>query len=255
MNLIKYTLFISVLMWLGSSLALAQDNLSSVAKHKLDLLFKKEQIIPNIKDVFGMDGDTITLPAHTEFSQYSGVFVQSERQGYFIALGDNNDFVAVLAVFPEGSDKPLTVLNVKQDRLTWINDKTVQLGKNQAFVLDNHHFNSSQGYLISSLFLIEQGKLQLIDAIFTLSARGLCESFTETLSWKTTKHSNLSHPPFTAIVTLDTQSEDSSDESCVKKSFPQRVFTKNYVWNKRKHVYEGSDKQFKQLQHFNEQNL
>jgi hypothetical protein len=122
--------------------------------------------------------------------------------------------------------------------------------------INNSHHNSSQGYLISTLFQLYQGKLQSIDSIFTLSNHGLCDSFSETLTWKTAKPSGARHPAFSAQVLLKYKSARSDDEDCRhKKMLKNRVFSKTYHWNPRAHRYEGDDRQFAHLQHFNEQNL
>ncbi len=252
----------------------AQADLSAIAKDKVKTVFKNVQTDANTgfliteteQDIPDMDSDELTtLPAKTQITEFYGKQIQSDGQKYLVTLWnaqDSNDDspgggAAILAVFSDKDDEPLDLINVKTDISASLSERpSLVLGKNEIFVLNNGHFNAGENYLDSSLFRIHQGKLQKIDSIFTFSTLGLCESVSETLTWKAAKAPPSAYPPFTATVTLEKKSQHSKDKSCArKKASSRRVFSKTYHWNAKKLRYEGSNKEFDELQRINEQNL
>jgi hypothetical protein len=252
----------------------AQADLSAVGKDKVKTVFKNVQTDANTgfliteteQDIPDMDSDELTtIPAKTQITEFYGKQIQSDGQKYLVTLWnaqDSNDDspgggAAILAVFSDKGDKPLDFINVKTDISASLSERApLVVGKNEIFMLNNGHFNAGENYLDSSLFHIHQGKLQKIDSIFTYSTLGLCESIAETLNWKATKAPSSAYPPFTVTVTLERKSQHSKDASCArKKASSRRIFSKTYHWDAKKLRYEGNNKEFSQLQKFNEQNL
>ena len=255
--------------------AQAENKLDELSKLKVKGVFKgaridsksgevvitSEQSIPNLDD----DGET-SLPAETHFTEFYAKRIRSGQQQYLVALWNaetaGTDAIgggaAILAIFHGGSDKPLEVVSVKKDRFTFFAPETLSvLGKNDAFIIYNSHSNSSQGYLISDLFHIYNGKLQQIDSIFTLTARGLCGSFSEDpVTWKKLKQNISNYHSFKLNVILTGKSENKDDESCVnKKPVKKQIFSKVYHWNQAKQRYDIKSKNFQVLDKFNEQNF
>lgn len=271
----KKTLVMALLLMMSfSSLLQAAENLSVISKNRLKAVFKGAVVEPKSGDILtvseqaipNIDSKEVTeLPAQSRFTEFDARLVRSDGKQYLVTLWNAETDAtevpgggaAILAVFPVHSDKALDVVSVKADRFTFFGEQMPpRLGNHETFIIGNSHHNSSQGYLISSLFHIHRGKLQQIDAVFTLSAHGLCESFSEVLSWKSLKHRGSVYPPFIATVNLVAKSENSDDESCAKqKPVHSRVFTKTYRWNKRQQRYEGDNKEFDMLEKFNEKNL
>lgn len=212
------------------------------------------------------DNDFTVLPPQTRLQRGEEKKIHRAGQHYILSLwhaeaetldvdvpGGGAD---ILAVFVPTQSLPVDKLNVKLDRTTGLAQTTLQLGQNEAFVVNNSHHNAGQAYLISTLFQLYQGKLQAIDSIFTLSAQGMCDSFRETLTWYAHKHAPARFPSFTAQVQLLWQSEHGDSEDCrAGKVLKNRVFSKTYHWNRSKHRYEGQDQQFQDLQRFNAQNV
>ncbi len=253
----------------------AQTDFAAQSKNKVTAVFKKARldsqrgdfITATAQDIPDLDSETLTtLPAQTRLNQFAGQQIRSAGKTYFVTLwnAESPDLesnvpgggAAILAVFSPSQPEPLDILNVKADRSASLAETPIHLGKTDAFVIRNSHHNAGQAYLITAFFQVYRGKLQQIDSIFTLSNYGLCDSFTETLTWKTAKHAHAMYPAFTAQVTLLRQRENSDDESCrQKKVLKNRVFSKTYHWNPRQQRYEGSNKEFNHLQRFNAQNV
>ena len=221
------------------------DQLAEHSKHQVKAVFKGAQLDSKSGDVViaaeqsiaNLDGDgETTLPAKTHFTEFAAKLIRSEQQQYLVTLwnAENVDTevpggAAILAIFPAGSDKALEVVSVKKDRFTFFAPKTLPiLGKNEAFIIYNSHSNSSQGYLISDLFQLYHGRLQLIDSIFTLAAQGLCDSFSEDqMRWKKLKHCISGYHSFKLEVILTGRTENSDDDSCVdKQPVKRRIFSK-----------------------------
>lgn len=252
----------------------AQADLSAIAKDKVKTVFKGVQTDANTgflitaseQNIPAMDSDELmTLPAKTQITEFYGKQIQSDGQKYLVTLwnaqSENENSpgggAAILAVFSDKGDEPLDLIDVKTDISASLSERPpLVLGKNEIFMLNNGHSNAGENYLDSSLFRIHQGKLQKIDSIFTYYRLDPCESFSEALAWKAAKTSKSAYPSFTATVTLDKKSEHNKDADCPrKKASLHRVFSKTYHWNASKLRYEGNNKEFDELQKFNEQNM
>lgn len=272
---IRYCFLTIISFLLTVAIAKADSDFSTRSKNKVTAVFKNarfdlkmgDAITATALDIPNLDSDTLTtVPAQTHVNQFEGLPIISAGKPYFVTLWNAEspdlqsdvpgDGAAILAVFAPSQEKPLDILNVKADRSANLANTPIHLGQDDVFLIQNSHHNAGQSYLITTFFQVYRGKLQAIDSIFTLSNYGLCDSFTETLTWKTAKSARAIHPPFTAQVTLLRKRENSDDESCrQKKILKNHLFSKTYLWNPRKQRYEGNDKSFNRLQHFNDQNV
>lgn len=143
------------------------------------------------------------LPEGTQLSLTTTIKVRSQGKVYEVELWDGarpesseeggfGDTVAVLAVFPQGAKEPTDVAEVKQDRETYLNEKLISLGGDDAFEVYNAHLNAGEDYNITSLFHLRNGRLRRIAEIGTYSASsGKCrDSFRENLHWETQPQAN-----------------------------------------------------------------
>jgi hypothetical protein len=134
----------------------------------------------------------------------------------------------------------------------------LSLGSDDAFLVVNHHFNSNQSYVDTSLFRVQDGRLRAIDSVLTLSVSGLCEkSFQETLAWRTEKDGDSLYPRIVATVTLTHgPGENESPECLERKIKPRReTFTETYRWDKAKRGFISDGRGFKGLDRFNRDNF
>ncbi|MDS4058414.1 MAG: hypothetical protein RKP73_07565 [Candidatus Contendobacter sp.] len=206
-----------------------------------------------------------TLPKGTTLGSPESLDVRSEGKQFKLLLwegtrpdgGEDGGFgesVAVLAVFPEGSIEPIDVAEIKQDRDTALG-KRINLGDDDAFTVLNAHHNSNQGYAITDLFHLREGRLRHIANLFTLSSNCCCgESFKEELHWRV-EPDGTNLPRIVATIEL-TQAPKEFTEGCDRKPKPQVESFKNvYRWDamKQRYLHEGGNSS--RLDKWNQQRL
>ncbi|MFO1424581.1 MAG: hypothetical protein U1F70_13220 [Candidatus Competibacteraceae bacterium] len=217
---------------------------------------KEENLTLTQDKVLRMPGTSktrATLPKGTTLSSPESLNVGSEGKQFKLLLwegtrpdgGENGGFgesVAVLAVFPEGGIEPTDVAEVKQDRETFLSER-VNLGGEDAFTVLNTHHNSNQGYVITDLFHLREGRLRHIANLFTLSSNCCCgESFKEELRWRA-EPDGANPPRIVATVEL-TQAPKEFTEGCDPKPKPRvESFKKVYRWDavKQRYLHESGD--------------
>jgi hypothetical protein len=136
------------------------------------------------------------LPAGTRLSRNASARVRAQGKVYEVELwrgarpaasedGGFGENVAVLAVFPEGERAPTDVAEVQTDRETYLHEKVVPLGQDDAFELVNAHLNAGEDFNEISLFHLRDGRLRRIAQINIGSQRGATcrESFQQRLHW------------------------------------------------------------------------
>jgi hypothetical protein len=160
----------------------------------------------------------------------------------------------VLAVFPEGDSEPQDVADVKSDQLTSLVDQPpLPLGQDDGFFVKNHHFNSNQGYLDTSLFHIRQGRLRHIGNVFTFTLRGMCaRSFEQTLHWRTEPAGASPYPAVVATVTLTPGPGEYEAQGCPKRP-PARpkTYSQTWKWNQAAERYQKAGDGLRELERFN----
>lgn len=207
------------------------------------------------------------LPAGTVLSAPGfPLSVRSQGKKYMVLLwegvrpedsedGGFGSEVAVLAVFPEGSIEPTDVAEVKQDRFTSLG-QLVSLGDEDAFVVSSTHSNSGQGYALTDLFHLRDGRLRRIaGSIFTLSNNAGCsKSFEETLRWRTEPDG--SNPPrIVATVDLIHSPGDFTKDCRPRPKAITETFENNYRWDAAKAMYRDAGGSLDRLYKWNERNL
>lgn len=114
-----------------------------------------------------------------EVQMWEGLRPEAQEDGGF------GEAVTVLAVFPEGAAAPTDVAEVKADRETYLDDKPMPLGADEAFALTNAHLNAGEDFHIVTLFHLREGRLRRIATENEFSAGGCVEPFVDRLRWHT----------------------------------------------------------------------
>ncbi|OQX17127.1 MAG: hypothetical protein BWK76_10570 [Desulfobulbaceae bacterium A2] len=199
----------------------------------------------------GTSKNRAELPAGTTLSGIWFSFtVRSQGKNYTVVLwngerpestdqGGWGEGVAVLAVFPEGSIEPTDVAEVKQDHSTSPGERLVRLGDEDAFEILNGHTNAGQGYRLTDLFHLHNGRLRRIaSGIFTLTANAGCSqgSFDETLRWFT-DGDGANPPRIVATVELVHAPRDFVDDCQPALRTWSETFQATYRWDTAKGRY------------------
>ncbi|MGB0127908.1 MAG: hypothetical protein WBP72_09735, partial [Rhodocyclaceae bacterium] len=136
------------------------------------------------------------LPAGTRLTRTASLRVRAQGKTHEVELwggiradssgnGGFGESVAVLAVFPEGESAPSDVAEVQTDRETYLRDKLVSLGGDDAFEIVNAHLNAGEDHNQISLFHLRQGRLRRIGEINIGAQRGSnCQdAFRQRIHW------------------------------------------------------------------------
>ena len=138
----------------------------------------------------------------------------------------------VLALF----ETDLTFLDAVQvglDRSTSFREPAVlRIGPDdEAVVIESSHFNSSQSYASSELLFVRDGKLRLIDTVFTFGDRGCSFAQQQTPSFTADEAGEGNFWPIAAAVTeTRTVSGECDDPGPVDPPF-SRVVSVTYRWS------------------------
>lgn len=199
----------------------------------------------------GTSRERADLPAGTRLTLASSIAVRAQGKTYDVQLWDGTrpdgsgegsfgERVAVLAVFPAGAAEPTDVAEVKTDRETYLNDKLVALGSEDAFAIFNAHLNAGEDFNIISLFHIRDGRLRRIDEIFTEAVRAAncAESFREVLHWHVTPQTD-ALPRIVADVETIRAPRDVTQEDCPKRKVEERRThaRTSYRWDAKQNRY------------------
>ena len=229
---------------------------------------KEGNLVLTQEKVLRMPGTRKTravLPKGTTLTSPQSLDVRSEGQRFKLLLwegtrpdGDQDggfgESVAILAVFPQNNIEPADVAEVKQDRNTALGEP-INLGQEDAFTLLNTHHNSNQGYVITDLFLLREGRFRRIANLFTLSSNCCCgESFEEKPRWRVEPDS--ANPPrITAVVEM-TRAPEAFTADCDPKPKPRSVsFEDVYRWNAVEKRYLRERGNIDRLDRWNQQHL
>jgi len=205
------------------------------------------------------EGTTLSSPwypltVRSQGKTYTVLHWEGERQEH----SDNGgwaDGLAVVAVFAKDSIEPTDVAEVKQDRDTSLAG-LVNLGDEDAFMVSSTHSNSAQGYALTDLFHLRDGRLRRIAAgIFTLSDNfGCAKSFDESLSWRT-EPDGANPPQIIATVTLTHAPKEFTD-GCKGRPQPRvEVFENRYRWDPARNQYRDAGGNLDRLYKWNERNV
>lgn len=206
------------------------------------------------------------LPEGTRLTGFEILRVRGDGKRYLVLAitveTDETDVIGggafVLADFPEGSAEPQDVAEVKGDRFCGLARDGIVLGPDDGFFVENYHSNSNQGYLITDLFHIHEGRLRRVDSLFTLSLNGMCrDSFEEVQSWKTEDDPPSPYPKVVVTVTLQMgpRVQERSDCPKTKKPAKPQVFTDTCRWDKAKGRYVSGEGNIDKLDDFNKNHV
>jgi hypothetical protein len=144
----------------------------------------------------GTSKERSVLPEGTRISLTKTIKVRAQSKTYEVQMwegmrpesldnGGFGDAVAVLAVLPEGAAAPTDVAEVKADRETYLDDKPLPLGSDDAFAVSNAHLNAGEDFHVVTLFHLRDGRLRRIATENEFSAGGCAEPFVDRLRWRT----------------------------------------------------------------------
>lgn len=224
-----------------------------------DLVLSEEKVLRQLGTK-----ERSTAPAGAKLTSYESRTVRADGRRYLLLLvevetpqEEGEPFgLTVLAVFPEGGDELLDVANMKTDRFCNLDqDKLFPLGPDDALLIRNHHSNSNQSYLTSTLLFVREGRLRRIAEVFTLSVVSDCaHSFSETLEWSATPDPEApkGYPKVVAKAVLKHEPWPGAGLDCPKKSSkPATVFTETYRWSEAKKIFQASGNGMAGLDRFN----
>lgn len=221
---------------------------------------KKELVLRRIGET-----ERTVIPAGSPLSSVEAVDVRGDGARWVVLLigleRDDGDIpgggAAVLAAFPAGKTEPQDVADVKEDIFCSFSEPaTIALGPDDAFLVGSSHHNSSQGYLITTLYQVQDARLRRVDSIFTLRLRDGCGGgFEQELSWTTAKEKG-EHPALVATVTVS-PIVDGQGEGCdeARPAIERRSFTAVYRWDESTRRYGRSGGDIDELDRFNEDGL
>jgi hypothetical protein len=207
------------------------------------------------------------LPKGTTLSKPDApLFVRSQGRRFMLLTWDGHrpepsddggqgEDVTVLAVFPEGSIEPTDVAEVKQDRVAGPGG-LVSLGDEDAFTLQNSHTSASQGYTLTDLFHLRDGRLRrIVTGVYMLTnTYGCDESHDENLSWRTEPDG--ANPPriIATVELIHAPKEFTAD--CAGKPKPRtESFSNSYRWDAAKGQYRDEGGNLDRLYKWNERHL
>jgi hypothetical protein len=136
------------------------------------------------------------LPEGTRLTRATTIKVRAQGKAYDVEMwkgirpdssgeGGFAESVAVLAVLPEGGNEPTDVAEVATDRETYLNEKLVSLGNDDAFEILNAHLSAGEDHNQTSLFHLRGGRLRRIAevGIFSEITNNCAKSFADKLHW------------------------------------------------------------------------
>lgn len=158
-----------------------------------------------------------------------------DRLAMLLDLGSEEaeGFAALALLDPSGKPQLLDAAQVAFDRTTYFRDPAViPLGPGDDLLLTmSTHFNSQQGYVTTAMSLVRDGRLQLVDTVFTFDER-LCG------------FERLQHPAFRVgergdrryadIVVTVSEETKPTGEDCGSAELPaagMRTFEATYRWD------------------------
>ena len=161
-------------------------------------------------------------------------------------LGDSSDSAegyAVLALYDvTGKPKLLDAVNVAVDRSTYFRDpgKLSVDANDDVLTTMSTHFNSSQGYVITPLIMVQDDKFELIDMIYTFDENLCAYSRKQDVAFQTIADGQ----PYAAIKVTVTDATVPNGESCDDPS-PEpesHAISVTYHWDKKtSHYVKDSD--------------
>ena len=230
-----------------------------------DFVLKQEKILR----IPGTTKERSILPAGTKLNNPVSYKVKSGNRDYYLLLCDgirpegysdrvNNEEVAVLGVFPDGSVEPTDIAEVKSDKLTFIGERPfLKIGSDDGFTIINHHANAGQAYYNISLYHIKDGRLRRIAEEFTLTQSSGCDkSFKEELHWIVSEKEIVNgYPKITAEIDLIRSPAEFLD-GCEKRSSTKKdKYIDIYTWDIQKAKYINSGGNIKSLDKWNEKHF
>jgi hypothetical protein len=182
------------------------------------------------------------------------------RLALFFNLGETPDSVesfSVLALYDvSGEPVLLSAVGVGLDRFTSLYDqeKMPVSSRNDVILLASTHFNSSQGYLITSMMLVREDHFELIDSIFTLDDKACTYERAQRIRYE-------SHPGaalFADIKVTVTDTVTLTDLDCGEEEKPEpmsRTAKAIYRWHMSDEKYVPDDDALELLQEENKDRL
>ena len=191
------------------------------------------------------DHEEISLTGHFEPDRLDALTIRDKRGPIVIVqldLAIDNDLsptvyageASILAAF-RLSPRPRLVdaLDIKTDRWTeFVAAKPVlPIGRNQdAVVLVNNHFNSSQDYDIITAFFVDRNRLKPMFDMFLLNSRGCGATIDETFTFSTLPDPGKEYFKVAVKIQVKRQRDD---PNCVpRKRGYSRYYRGTYVWNR-----------------------
>lgn len=147
---------------------------------------------------------------------------------------DSAEGFSALALFDlAGEPKLLDAVNVAFDRFTGFDEPaTLEAGAGASFVLTrSYHFNSSQNYVTTAILLVRDGRMELVDTVFTFDERGCDFERRQVTSFTATPAAGGAPAGLTVTVTETTQP---AQEPCGETAAPAaatREISVTYAWD------------------------
>jgi hypothetical protein len=216
----------------------------------------------------GIDGDYRDTSFDGEMDIQRCAEVQVARGGKRDTLllinvtGRGDEFpwggISVLALFQLSPEPRLIdAVDVQADRFTgfWESTPVVKIAADaDAVVIDNSHFNSSQGYRILSLIAPVKERLKVIYNMPTLLNMNVCGgNFDETPTLSTAKTGRNGYRIINVGVLFNKKPDP---EGCEKQTRPYRKqYSTTLTWDARKQQYADVRGGLQRLASFNESNF
>lgn len=212
----------------SGSRALFADGVRKEADGTLAITRDRELRMP------GTSKERADLTAGTNLRPQTEIKVRAQGKVYDVELwtgerpggdgaGGFGGRVAVLAVFPPGATAPTDVAEVAADRETYLDDKLVPLGGDDAFQIFNAHLNAGEDFNAITLFHLRDGRLRRIAESGTYAARGgdCAEATRDVLHWESVAGTD---PLPNVVADLETirAPRDVTKEDCPKRNFPEK---------------------------------
>lgn len=141
---------------------------------------------------------------------------------------------AALALFdPAGKPQLLDAAQVAFDRSTYFRDPAaIPLGSDDDLLLTmSTHFNSQQGYVTTVMSFVRDGRLQLVDTVFTFDER-ICGF--ERIQFPAFRAGERGDRPYADIVVTVTEETKRTEEGCGAAELPDagvRAVEVTYRWD------------------------
>lgn len=239
----------------GTSSAWGADGQEPLRKIVGDARFDGKTTLVLTRDVqLRMPGTTKVrawLPDGTRLTRFTAIHVRAEGKTYEVELwtgtrpnadgeGGFGERVAVLAVFPVGAAAPTDVAEVQTDRETYLRDKLVSLGADDAFEVVNAHLNAGEDHNLVGLFHLRGGRLRRIAELRIGSQQdGSCQNtFQQRVHWRVAS-TGAPLPDITADVETIHAPKDLIEEACPgrkPKQWSEHVRTP-YRWDRNQNRY------------------